>query len=163
MGLPEDYVRGEGHHAAKMTEDQVRAARWLHHEAGVGRTTLARRYAMLAPSMGELLQGTTWKHVKPDPERDAALGRAALADFLAAAQASAKQVERLAIQTAVIKELETALYAVLRHHPKGMSASMDQLARVERNTTAPREARELAAAILKARRALLSSAERLAA
>lgn len=64
---------GSKHHAAKMTEATVRAARKANESASwvmldgkrypVNASTLARKYGVTHQTMRAILRGDTWKHV----------------------------------------------------------------------------------------------------
>lgn len=66
--------KGAQHHAAKMTEATVRAARKAYNEASwvmvdgkrhpVNASTLARKYGVTHQTMRALLRGETWGHVQ---------------------------------------------------------------------------------------------------
>lgn len=65
--------QGSKHHAAKMTDATVRAARRAFNEASwvmldgkrhpVNASTLARKYGVTHQTMRAILRGDTWKHV----------------------------------------------------------------------------------------------------
>lgn len=54
--------RGSAHHLAKLTEEDVRAARKARHD-GIPQKALAARYGVSPGTMGRALRGTTWKHL----------------------------------------------------------------------------------------------------
>lgn len=66
--------KGSKHHAAKMTESTVRAARKAYAESSwvlldgkrhsVNASTLARKYGVTHQTMRSILKGDTWKHVQ---------------------------------------------------------------------------------------------------
>jgi hypothetical protein len=66
--------KGSKHHAAKMTEATVRAARKAYANASwvmfdgkrhpVNASTLARKYGVTHQTMQAVLDGKTWKHVQ---------------------------------------------------------------------------------------------------
>lgn len=65
--------QGAQHHAAKMTEATVKAARKAYAEASwvmldgkrhpVNASTLARKYGVTHQTMRAILKGHTWRHV----------------------------------------------------------------------------------------------------
>lgn len=65
--------KGSRHHAAKMTEVTVRAARRAAHRGGeimvdgkrrtVTTSSLARKYGVTHQTMRSILMGETWRHV----------------------------------------------------------------------------------------------------
>jgi transcriptional regulator len=62
-----DYVRGEGHPDAKLTEANVIEVRRLYRE-GVKQVELARRFGVGQDCVSRIVLGKAWKHLKIDPE-----------------------------------------------------------------------------------------------
>lgn len=59
---PESRPRGEGHALSKLTADIVRDIR-ARHQAGAGRTALARELKVAKSTIDSILSRRTWKHV----------------------------------------------------------------------------------------------------
>ncbi|EOQ01012.1 NUMOD4 domain-containing protein [Bacillus cereus] len=59
-------VKGERHYATKLTDEDVRWIREVAKENGgtLTRSELAERFNMKPSSIGNVINGTTWKHVK---------------------------------------------------------------------------------------------------
>lgn len=57
-------VRGDDsrHHAAKLDADKVREIRRLH-AAGFSQNAIARKYGVSQPTIGQIVNGSTWRNV----------------------------------------------------------------------------------------------------
>jgi hypothetical protein len=58
-----NFARGEAHHHARLTEDDVREIRRLYRNRLVGPAELSRRYATSVSNIETIIAGRTWKHV----------------------------------------------------------------------------------------------------
>lgn len=56
--------KGETHHSAKLTPDDVRSARNAFFQRGESMSSLAARYDMSFKNMDKAVRGVNWKHVK---------------------------------------------------------------------------------------------------
>jgi hypothetical protein len=56
-------ARGSEHHAAKVTECQVREIRALYSEGGMTNVEIAARYNVTSSMIGQIVQRKAWKHV----------------------------------------------------------------------------------------------------
>lgn len=60
---PELIRRGEGHHGAKLTDDQVRAIRQRYSEGGISQRQLGAQYGIQQGAVSAILRGKKWSHV----------------------------------------------------------------------------------------------------
>lgn len=56
-------LRGEGHHQAKLTEEQVRIIRRLSAQGGVSYAALGRRFGVSDVAIRLIVRRETWQHV----------------------------------------------------------------------------------------------------
>lgn len=59
---------GERHHAAKLTEAQVRTIRRQYATGRISHLELAVQYGLATSSIGAILQRRTWRHVEDDAD-----------------------------------------------------------------------------------------------
>jgi hypothetical protein len=59
----EGYQRGEQHHGAKLTEDEVREIRQLHAAGGLSYSQIGRRYGIHFTAVGKIIKRVHWGHV----------------------------------------------------------------------------------------------------
>jgi hypothetical protein len=61
---PDSYLRGTNHQNSKLTEDDVRWARWVHCDGRYSTTQLAKLLNVSTDTMSCAILRKTWKHVK---------------------------------------------------------------------------------------------------
>jgi HNH endonuclease/NUMOD4 motif len=59
--------RGEGHHNARVTEDEVREIR-QKHAAGASQGRLSRHYGLTRQAVGSIITRRTWAHIEGQAE-----------------------------------------------------------------------------------------------
>lgn len=57
-------VRGESHHKAKVTEDDVREIRDRYAGGGISQDTLAQEYGVTQAVVSKMIRRDTWSHVE---------------------------------------------------------------------------------------------------
>lgn len=63
-GSDGEWKRGEIHHAAKLTEDNVREMRRLHIEGGWSFSQLGKRFGVNTSAAYKIVKRKLWKHVE---------------------------------------------------------------------------------------------------
>ncbi len=62
---PQDLIRGQAHHRAKLSDEDVIAIR-ASCRAGVGQKSLAKRYGVARCTITRISTGETWAHLKTE-------------------------------------------------------------------------------------------------